>query len=120
MTEKKKKRTEQKVDLDKRVKELEERLAHYESGKLTSKLYRGLAKQMNDIAELFNEIEVKTSDLRDKDDKFFERYFKYLEKIKPITEGLIELEKQVIPESDEQKEDYASPFEKVQSELKNK
>ena len=82
---------------------LENRLEKFEANKTIARYYVGLKKQIDDISKLFQEIEVCKDDFHDKDDKFFDRYFKYLEKSDQISESLIKLEKKVAPSKEKER-----------------
>lgn len=85
------------------VEYLEGRLEKFEANKTIARYYVGLKKQIDDISNLFQEIEVCKEDLHDKEDKFFDRYFKYLEKSDQISESLIKLEKKVAPSKEKER-----------------
>ena len=93
------------------VEELERQLQNFKSTKTIAKFYVGLKKQVDEVSDTFSQSEYeddsgkmvpfKLLDLKsltDKDDKLAERYFKFLEKSKPIIENLLWLEKQISPE----------------------
>jgi len=90
-------------DVQEYVHYLEGRLEKFEANTTINKFYKGVKKQVDNISELFNHIEVTEVDLKDKDDKFFDRYFKYLEKADAISEGLIKMEQKVAPTGQKQK-----------------
>lgn len=82
---------------------LEDRIAQFEAETTINSFYLGLKKQVENISKLFHDIEVTEEDLKSKEDKFFDRYFKYLEKADAIAEGLIKMQNRVAPPKDTQK-----------------
>ena len=85
-------------DVVKYIESLEKKLELFTSGSTISLFYVGLKKQVDDISALFITWEMTERDLKDKDDKIVDRYFKYLEKSKIIAENLMYVEKLVTPE----------------------
>lgn len=79
------------------VEYIEKELDAFEADNTLVNFYNGLKKQVENISELFNTIEVTEESLKDKDDKFFERYFKFLEKSEIIYSNLEKLEKKIKP-----------------------
>ena len=89
-------------DVQQYVHYLEDRLKKFEADTTVNKFYKGVKKQVDNISVLFNSIEVTEVDLKDKDDKFFDRYFKYLEKADSISEGLIKMQNRVAPTNEDE------------------
>ena len=79
------------------VEYLEKELEAFEADNTLVNFYNGLKKQVDNISTLFNTIEITEASLKDKDDKFFERYFKFLEKSEVIYSNLEKLEKKIKP-----------------------
>lgn len=90
--------------LQEEIKSLKEKLKAYESGGSLVRMYKGIKKQIDDISDLLNTVDMNEASLKSKDDKLFERYFKFLEKSKEITETFIYLEKQILPKLKEEAE----------------
>jgi len=80
------------------IEDLEERLDKFTADDTIANLYIGLKRQLDQISLLFITLEIDEDTLKDKDDKFIDRYFKYLEKSKSLAENLIYIEKLVSPE----------------------
>jgi len=80
------------------IEELEKRLELFTSGSTIALFYVGLKKQVNDVSELFITLKMTQAELKSKDDKFIDRYFKYLEKAKVLAENLVYVEKMVAPD----------------------
>jgi hypothetical protein len=109
------------------VEYLEERLSRYKSGNTIAKFYLGIKKQLDDAGDTFLNSTVvdeggnitpfkllDTTALTDKDDKVFERFFKFIKESKAITENLLWLENQITPESlKEVKEEISGELEEV-------
>jgi len=85
------------------VKTLEKKLEAFEANTTLVKFYIGLKKQVDDISVLFNEITIDEATLKKGDDKFFDRYFKFLEKSDVIYENLEKLEKKILPTENKKK-----------------
>lgn len=79
------------------VKHLEKELDAFEADSTLVNFYNGLKKQVNDISTLFNEITIDEVALKSGDDKFFDRYFKFLTQADTIYENLEKLEKKIKP-----------------------
>ena len=80
------------------IESLEEKLELFTSGSTIALFYIGLKKQVVDVSELFITFKMTKEDLNNKDDKFVDRYFKYLEKSKVLVENLVYVEKMVAPD----------------------
>lgn len=79
------------------VEYLEKELEAFEADSTLVNFYNGLKKQVDDISKLFNEIEIDEGALKSGDDKFFDRYFKFLTQADTIYENLEKLEKKIKP-----------------------
>ncbi len=79
------------------IENLEEKLELFTSGSTIALFYIGLKKQVNDVSELFITLKMTQEALKSKDDKFVDRYFKYLEKSKVLAENLLYVEQMVAP-----------------------
>ncbi len=90
--------------LELKIKRLEDELSAYRSDKSITKMYLGVKRQVDIISELFSIMKMDYDDLSSKDDKLFDRYFKFLERSKEISETLVYLEKLVVPKYGEQLE----------------
>lgn len=84
------------------IEVLEEKLEAFTADDTIANLYIGLKKQLDDISAIFLTYTITEEDLRDKDDKGSDRYFKYLEKSKTLAENLKYIEKMVAPDKIEQ------------------
>jgi hypothetical protein len=82
---------------------LEDRLDRFEAKTTVTKFYVGLKKQVDNISELFDEIEVSQADLKSKDDKFFDRYFQYLRYSADIVSNLESIEKKIAPKKEDER-----------------
>lgn|SRR3990167_5202397 len=89
--------TTKETDILEYVKTLEKKLEAFEAATTLTKFYKGLKKQVEDISVLFNIITIDETALKKGDDKFFDRYFKFLEKSDVIYENLEKLEKKILP-----------------------
>jgi len=87
------------------VEQLEEELRNYKSEEAIVSLYLGVRKQVTDISELLFSFDMDLKSLSDKDDKIFDRYFKFLEKSQGLSETLVYLEGRVNPELLSRKEE---------------
>ena len=85
------------------VKNLEKKLEAFGTETVLTKLYKGLKKQVGDISDLFNTITIDEETLKKGDDKFFDRYFKFLEKSDMIYSNLEKLEKKILPIEEKKK-----------------
>lgn len=79
------------------IQRLNDELSAYKSDTSICRMYLGIKKQIDAISILLSETDIKAVDLDSKDDKKFERYFKFIEKSKEISETFIYLEKLVLP-----------------------
>ncbi len=79
------------------IQRLNDELSAYKSDTSLCKMYLGIKKQIDAISTVLNETDIQTHALAAKDDRMFERYFKFIEKSKEISETFIYLEKLVLP-----------------------
>lgn len=79
------------------IQRLNDELSAYKSDTSICRMYLGIKKQIDIISSLLSTTDIKKEDLSSKDDKMFERYFKFIEKSKEISETFIYLEKLVLP-----------------------
>jgi uncharacterized coiled-coil DUF342 family protein len=79
------------------IQRLNDELLAYKSDTSICRMYLGIKKQIDAISILLSETDINADDLNSKDDKMFERYFKFIEKSKEISETFIYLEKLVLP-----------------------
>lgn len=69
---------------EEKIKELEDKLKHYEQNG-SAKLYYAISRKMSEMADLLNSTSLKTIDIVSKSDASFERVFKLLEKSEAIS-----------------------------------
>ncbi len=79
---------------------LEDRLAKFEAQTTINKFYKAVKRQVDKISELFDQVEVTEVDLKNKDDKFFERYFQYLKFSDDIAANLEKMQRRIAPEKE--------------------
>lgn len=79
------------------IENLEERLAKFDSSDTLAKFYVSIKKQVDDISVLLNTLNITEEDLKEKDEKFFDRYLSYLVKSDTIAKNLLSIEKMVDP-----------------------
>lgn len=86
------------VEAQKYVVYLEDRLAKFEAKTTITKFYAAVKKQVENISDLFDKVEVTETDLKNKDDKFFDRYFQYLRYSDDIAANIENMEKRIAPD----------------------
>ena len=83
--------------LKKYVEYLEEKLSKFDAETTIAKLYVSIKNQVDNTSKLLNEIKITKDDLKDKDEKFFDRYLSYLVKADKIAGNLLSIEKMIDP-----------------------
>lgn len=79
------------------IASLEEQLARFKANTTIVNYYKGIKKQIDDISRLLQEITISAETLQSKDDKFFDRYFRFMEKSDVIADNLFKLESKINP-----------------------
>ena len=97
------------MDLEEKVKILEDRLAVYEQNG-PAKLYYSLNRKMNEMGDLLNKTNLSSVKLEDKDSKEFDRLFKLLEKSQVISNAAQAVKEFAGITGDEKKDVERKPF----------
>ena len=84
------------------IEDQEEKVAAFSADDTIANLYIGLKKQLDDVAVIFCTLTMTEADLKDKDDKGSDRYFKYLEKSKVLAENLRYIQNMIAPDKIEE------------------
>ena len=77
---------------------LESRLVAFNANTSFVKTYMALKKQNDSLAETYRKAEISADSLEDKNDKIFDRFMKYLDKVGALTDTLERLEQKIAPE----------------------
>jgi len=95
--------------MEDKVKELQEKINHYEQNG-SAKLFYAISRKMSEMADLLNGTSLKTIDIVSKADASFERVFKLLEKSEMISNAAKSLGDFAGVTGDEQKDINKKPF----------
>jgi len=107
--------------LEKKVKDFSSTTTKVKSYYALKKTVDGLNKLMLDGVEIDGKKHdlLSTHTLADKDDKIFDRFFKFIDKLESFLSTMDKLSSQISPDLVD-KENYASEFEEVQAILQGK